>query len=546
MIDIIILVLSIAAIISLLILMFRGKQASIDNSASTSANNTNDANDINAANDANAANTINAAIIVSDGLTSSGLDNYESIASGFDNIDPLPTTTQSEIIIFDSIEKIMINFEKFIDLYFSELKDIIEDINNKISEDTDFFPSGSTVYSIYEDAASHKEYRDRFNLKPIINIYSHLILTEENEEIMNARFDLAMIGLIIFLNANDINKTYELDNNDGSTKSNGNLIFKYNSDYKINGLKFFMETELNKDKPKIKKHSLDLTKECIKDNICFTTSEDLKSIYLKDDQPDKEKKRLKEEVKNNEDNYKKILKLLFIANLKLMLNSDYNDINEVINDNNDKNHKELNDLKDTLNKVVKKRPFESNPTVSRNDNNDEFIKLSGDYIIYKNAQTGTTQHKIKRIKLPKDHGLDNQLKTLKDNNIKIIKPTDICKTNDGICIATIDLLDYMCSINNNNNTDKTCIVLNELQILNRGGGTGGDTGVVTFYGTGGDTGGNTGGDTGGDTGRDTGGDTYEVTGVDTDEVTFGGTGGDNIGTVNAENQWSGTVWQGFN
>lgn len=464
MIDIIILVLSVTAIISLLILMLRGKQTTIDEtiSASTSANDTNN-------------------IILSNGLEGSGLEsrNSESNVSRFDNVDPLPTTTQSEIIIFDSIEKIMTHFEKFIDLYFPELKDIISDINKKISEDTDFFPSGSTVYSIYEDAASHKEYRDRFNLKPIINIYSHLILTEENEEIMNAKFDLAMIGLIIFLNAKDINKTYELDDN--NTTSNGNLIFKYNSDYKINGLKFFMETELNKGKPEKKEYSLESTKECIKDNICYTTSEDLKSIYLKGNKvdDDKEKKRLKEEVKNNKDNYKKILKLLFIANLKLMLNSDYNDINEVINDNNDKNHKELNDLNETLEKVVKTRPFKSNPTVTHNDNNNEFIKLSGDYIIYKNAQTGTTQHKIKRIKIPKNSGLDNDLKILKDNNIKIIKPTDICKTNDDICSATKNLLDYMCTIQNNDN-DKICIVLNELRNLNTDGDTSVGTGVSNF------------------------------------------------------------------
>ncbi len=380
-------------------------------------------------------------------LNSSGLAVMNR--EGFENIPPEP-------IVFDTIEKIMTNFETFINLYFPKLKDIIDDVNMTISADTDYFPPNSTVYSILAEAAQDEEHRNRFKLKPIIDIYSHLLLADTNDETMNNNFNLAMIGLIIFLNAKDIDKTYQINDNNGIPIT-GRVVYKYNSDYDTTKeLRIFMDSGVNTDKPLKKEHSLRIEKDCIIDNLCYTTSEDLKIIYMKETDKDSidEKERLKQEVSANIEKYKAVLKLLFIANLKLMLNPGYNNINQVLNDTNDKNNRELAGLRGILVSSIKSNHFklDENDVPSPMNN----IKIIGNGLIYKD-----NDGKLKRVKISRNEmDLFNKLKNAK---IREIIPETLCANipNEN-CSNASNLLNSLCTPSSNN---KLCTVANQLNSL---------------------------------------------------------------------------------
>lgn len=382
---------------------------------------------------------INTMSIVASGLSSSGLVSINRTNEGFEN----PPTTS---IVFDTVEKIMLNFEVFINLYFPKLKDIIADVNATIAQDTDYFSPNSTVYTILAEAAPYEEYRTRFKLKPIIDIYSHLLLTETNDETMNNNFNLAMIGLVIFLNAKDMNKTYEIVNSNGETIK-GSVVYKYNSDYEITKeLKIFMDSGINMDKPLKKEHSLHIEKECISDNLCYTTSEELKVIYMKDTMEDTnmEKERKKKEVATDIDKYKKVLELLFIANLKLMLNPDYNNINQVLNDSNDRNNRELAGLRGILVSSIKSNHFKLDETdIPSNIMNN--IKIIGDGILYRDIDG-----KMKRVKM--HHTNKELLNKLKTSRIREIRPEIVCANmpNEN-CSNAFNLLNSLCTNPTNNN-----------------------------------------------------------------------------------------------
>ncbi len=179
--------------------------------------------------------------------------------------------------------------------------------------------------------------RNTFRLKPIIDIYSRIILNDTSDENINKNFELAMIGMITFLNAKDVVKIFNKD-----TKS-GNIVYKYNPDYKeINELKIFMTTEYNKDKDLLYTDSLKVeNEECLIDKLCYTTSEDLKKFYMtstktikseKENENKKERENKKGEVKNEILDLNELLDLIFIANLIYTHRSNTSSINAIIND----------------------------------------------------------------------------------------------------------------------------------------------------------------------------------------------------------------------
>ncbi len=268
-------------------------------------------------------------------LSQSGIKPLGTSAEHFED----STTSTTTNIIFDDIEKIMNNFDTFASIYFPKLD--LARINDKLKTDKyALFTSiyNKTIQQILTDASTNQKSRERFKLKPIIDIYSRILLNDTSDANIDKNFELAMIGLIIFLNAKSANRQFTTND-----YKSGSVVYEYNPDYAtINELRIFMSTPFNKGKELSKNNSLTVeNKECIVDKLCYTTSEDLKSFYMtstktkkeekeKEDKNEREKK--KNEVKTQAVDYNELLDFLFIANLIYVQDTTKENINAIVND----------------------------------------------------------------------------------------------------------------------------------------------------------------------------------------------------------------------
>lgn len=266
-------------------------------------------------------------------LTQSGINKYGTTSENFEDV-----TTTSNVIIFDDIQKIMENFELFASIYFPKLN--LTRINDKLK--TDNYKDNAAIYNktvqqILKDAAPNQVSRNRFKLKPVIDIYSRILLDDTNDINIDRNFELAMIGLIIFLNAKSANRQFT------SNGKSGNVVYEYNPDYEtINELRIFMSTPYNKGKDLLNTGSLTTENtDCLVNKLCYTTSADLKSFYLTSNKSNKEEKEKenkverenkKKEVKNQIIDLNELLDFLFIANLIFIQDDTKENVNAIVNE----------------------------------------------------------------------------------------------------------------------------------------------------------------------------------------------------------------------
>ncbi len=166
----------------------------------------------------------------------------------------------SNDIVYDSIEKILTNFEDFINTYFPKYS--LKKINDLLKK----YNINTTIQDFMKNNTNNDIVKQ--GMGGLSNMYFDLIYTIEDKEYFG---NLALIGNILLYNLYISDPTL---NKDYADYIKYNINLSYNTNHKaINELRLYFNTNLNAGKEtKLKNiYSIIIDMDCYNNNLCYST-----------------------------------------------------------------------------------------------------------------------------------------------------------------------------------------------------------------------------------------------------------------------------------